>query len=1103
LGVDANLTTGHTTGLEGRNDTLIGIENITGGSGNDTLTGDQNSNRLIGGQGDDSIFGAGGDDTLEAGDGNDTLDGGQGLDTTVVFLSTVSNITLVFQSGGSTNIGAKLILNAERLDFTSGSGNDTIVGGTDNDTLRGFSGNDFINGADGDDSLSGDGGNDTLTGGPGHDTFSSGTLGNVMHIADFGADDRIQISSIVRFLGTAPFTHTLFEARYVLSGSDTRLDFDSTGDGIADWSVTLDNVQLTLAETVPNSHLLWVPQNITGTVGNDVINGTAGADTIFGGDGNDTISGNAGNDSLSGENGNDSVAGGDGNDNVSSGDGNDSVSGGNGNDTILGGLGDDTLLGAAGDDSVDAGDGNDYLFESFAAGNDTVLGGPGADTIFDGSGQNSVDGGGGDDFFEKVSYNYLPGAFGNVGTDTLIGGAGRDTFDLSPIDANYPVVPDAIADFQTGAQGDILDTGGILDYSFYDSTTNPFYNGFLRLLQSGTNTLLQLDGDGPGGSSNWTTVLTLQNVSSTSFTSDNFSSLGTHFNPQPGTSINFNGDSGNNTIWGSQLGDTLFGNGGDDFIYGDLGDDSLVGGDGFDHLYGGGGNDTLIGGPVGYELNGGPGNDMLDGSAYPALAIFQGDTQGVYANLTTGLAVGPGSGNDTLIGIRDLWGGKGNDTLIGDGSPNTLMDTDNSDDSISGNGGNDSIWSLGGNDTIDGGDGIDKLQLNSFSGDYLITQNGSTLTFVDTRAGPNDGTDIVSNVELFQFSPGIIISLAQLNVSLAIESAGATTLLSTGGHFYLQDNAGAGPSLKLGGSDVVAGQFGAWTPIAAETTGSGYEVAWKVTGANQYSVWSTDANGNYLANLVPGTTGNDPALVATEASFQQDINGDGQISTGRTPIESYGATTLALGSGHYYLQNSNGMGPSVKLGGADVVAGQFGAWTPIAAEPTGSGYEIAWKVAGADQYSVWSTDANGNYVGNLVPGVTGSDPALLATEASFQQDINGDGQIASARIPIESHGVDDTGDGEQSLLSARQQRRRAEPENRRRRCIGGAVRGLDTDRGGSDSVGLRGRLESCRRRSVLGLGHGRERQLRRQSGAVGDGQRPCPPLHRSHPSSKT
>ena len=48
---------------------------------------------------------------------------------------------------------------------------------------------------------------------------------------------------------------------------------------------------------------------------------------------------------------------------------------------------------------------------------------------------------------------------------------------------------------------------------------------------------------------------------------------------------------------------------------------------------------------------------------------------------------------------------------------------------------------------------------------------------------------------------------------------------------------------------VTAGEFGAWTPIGAVQTASGYDVAWKIPGANEYTVWSTDSSGNYIATL--------------------------------------------------------------------------------------------------------------------------------------------------------------------------------------------------------------------------------------------------------------
>ena len=71
-------------------------------------------------------------------------------------------------------------------------------------------------------------------------------------------------------------------------------------------------------------------------------------------------------------------------------------------------------------------------------------------------------------------------------------------------------------------------------------------------------------------------------------------------------------------------------------------------------------------------------------------------------------------------------------------------------------------------------------------------------------------------------------------------------------------------------------------------------------------------------------------------------------------------------------------------------------WAPIGAEQTASGYEVAWKNAGADQYSVWNTDSNGNFLSNLIAPVSGTSTALESLETSFHQDLNGDGVIGVA-----------------------------------------------------------------------------------------------------------
>jgi Ca2+-binding RTX toxin-like protein len=61
-------------------DTLTSIENLIGGSGDDTLTGSAAANRIEGGAGNDSLLGLGGADSLLGGNGNDSLKGGAGAD---------------------------------------------------------------------------------------------------------------------------------------------------------------------------------------------------------------------------------------------------------------------------------------------------------------------------------------------------------------------------------------------------------------------------------------------------------------------------------------------------------------------------------------------------------------------------------------------------------------------------------------------------------------------------------------------------------------------------------------------------------------------------------------------------------------------------------------------------------------------------------------------------------------------------------------------------------------------------------------------------------------------------------------------------------------
>jgi serralysin len=137
-------------------------------------------------------------------------------------------------------------------------------------------------------------------------------------------------------------------------------------------------------------------------------------------------------------------------------------------------------------------------------------------------------------------------------------------------------------------------------------------------------------------------------------------------------------------------------------------------------------------------------------------------------------------------------------------------------------------------------------------------------------------------------------------------------------------------------------------------------------------------------------------LEALEPAFQQDLNNDGTIGAPATVIEANGSTSLVQSGNNYFLYPVGGSsGPALSISGAPIMTGQFDPWTPIAAEQAAGGYEIAWKATDADQFTVWQTDSNGNYLWSDLGVVSGSSPALESLEPSFQQDLNKDGTIGA------------------------------------------------------------------------------------------------------------
>jgi Ca2+-binding RTX toxin-like protein len=128
----------------------------------------------------------------------------------------------------------------------------------------------------------------------------------------------------------------------------------------------------------------------------------------------------------------------------------------------------------------------------------------------------------------------------------------------------------------------------------------------MRLVQSGTDVVLQIDSNGLSSGENYQNAIVFQNTTAGAFKPANFF---------PGFNPDGSGIFGE-VISGTGAGETLNGTIGDDTLSGLAGNDILNGGNGNDVLNGGDGDDLLSGGPGRDSLTGGLGLDTFDFNAH-------------------------------------------------------------------------------------------------------------------------------------------------------------------------------------------------------------------------------------------------------------------------------------------------------------------------------------------------------------------------------------------------------------------------------------------------------------------------------------------------------
>ncbi|MGR9210012.1 M10 family metallopeptidase C-terminal domain-containing protein [Rhizobium leguminosarum] len=926
------------------------IENVQGGSGDDTIIGNEASNTLWGNAGNDSLSGGSGNDTLIGGAGNDTYIVDNAGDVITEGLNEGTDlIRTTLSSYALTNIA-----NVENLTFT-GSGDFSGTGNSLANTITGGAGNDTLSGGAGDDALYGGAGNDTLIGGVDSDWMVGGN-GNDLYVVDDNFDFVLEYANA----GTDTVQTAL--SSYWLSGDVENLTY--TG------SASFTGIGNALANT------------ITGGAGNDALDGEAGADTLIGGTGNDTyIVDNAGD--LVTENSDEGIDTvrtalasytlGSDVENLSFvgtgifvGTGNslaNTIRGWTGADTLDGKAGADILIGGAGNDTYIVDNAGDVITEGLNEGTDlirTTLSSYALTNIanvenltFTGSGDfsgtgnslaNTITGGAGNDILD-----------GGAGNDTLVGGAGSDVY---LVDSASDVINEAVS---AGADEirTVLAAYSIVALVNVENLTYTGSASFTGIGNALANTITggagndALDGEAGadtliGGTGNDTYIV------------DNAGDLVTE-----------NSDEGIDTVrtalasytLGSDVENLSFvgtgifvgtGNSLANTIRGWTGADTLDGKAGADILIGGAGNDTYIVDNAGDVITEGlnEGTDLIRTtlSSYALTNIANvenltftgsGDFSGTgnsLANTITG-----GAGNDILDG------GAGNDTLVG-GAGSDVYLVDSASDVI--------------NEAVSAGADEIRTVLAAYSIVALV--NVENLTYTGSASFTGIGNALANT-----------ITGGAGNDALDGEAGADTLIGGTGNDTYIVDNAGdlvtensdegidtvrtalasytlgsdvenlsfVGTGIFVGTGNSLANTIRGWTGADTLDGKAGADILIGGAGNDMLSGGAgNDAlDGGAGADTLIGGTGNDTYIVDNAGDLVTE-NSDEGIDTVRTALASY-----TLGSD---VENLSFVGTGIFVGTGNSLANTIRGWTGADTLDGKAGADILIGGAGNDTYIV-------------------------------------------------------------------------------------------------------------------------------------------------------
>ncbi len=787
--VVVNLATGIAAGAEIGTDQLIGIEEVAGGSGNDSLTGSGNFfESFIGGAGNDAINGAGGNDRAVYADATGAVSANLGSGNANA-PSAVGSVT------GDLSVGADALLDVEQIRGTS-YGDSFVAAGFASLTQPGGVASTF-------NSFEGLGGNDTITGN-----------GNTR--ADYlSATGAVNVDLIAA-------TPTIGGSSGSASGGGVGIDTILGGVNNVRGSAYADNFTGGSATS---------GQSWEGRGGADLIDGGSGFDTAryaFDGPISVGLTINMAAGTVTGDplyTGVDTLR---------------NVEGIQG--SILGDTYDARGYGAAGAQNVSSGVGAFGTFNSFEGmnGNDTIYGNGDTQIEFFNA-------------REGVAVDLAAGSVAggaSVGTDTIMGGVVRvigSAFDdvITGINNSGPSTVNTVFEIFQGRGGnDIIDSNGGFDQVRYNEgaqATHVFNASLLASAPTLNGIYLSVKGASLVDATTFIVVgnpvtvgidelINISQIRGSVF-SDFFDARG--YSPDTGFGngafVEFQGDGGDDYFWGNGITrvsysaagsavtvtltaggtgsasgastgvDTFLG--GVDLVRGSDFNDMLIGSSSGNSFQGRSGDDTIRGGGGDDRIEGQGGTDLIDFSDATAAINFtlnQGSNGG---SLWSSGALGGGLGTDSYRDIEGVIGSAFNDNLTGS-SGNDALYAGSGDDVLNGGDGNDSLYgqqgsdffvSGAGNDTLDGG-----VVLDPFFGSDLntVSYSGATAGVNLNLSGISGNGSVGSGTVSGDASVG---SDTLMNISLIRGSGFADTMLGSTALIFEQFEGGAGNDTIDGG----------------------------------------------------------------------------------------------------------------------------------------------------------------------------------------------------------------------------------------------------------------------------------------------------------------